>query len=436
MYIKVKRVLDIIFSILFILGLSPMLIVISVLLYIKYHKVIYKQERSGLNNKIFNMYKFYTIHNGNIDNLGKFLRKSGLDELPQLINIINGDMSFIGPRAWVTDYSKYFNDYQLNRLKVLPGITGYSQVSGRYKLNIFEKIEHDIYYVNNVNFWFDFKIFIKTFGIILDKNNSYLYDYSYEIEILKNQNYDYKPLVSIIIPNYNKEKYLDKCLKSILDQSYENYEVIIVDDASTDSSVSIIEKYINNKIKLIKLNENKGIAYARNIGLKNSKGRMICFLDSDDYWNQDKLTIQVKYMIENKIGFSFTSYYFVRDNKLIKKAKCPHTINFKKALKNTIIWTSTVMIDTTLIDKKYLLMPNIKSEDTACWYSILKRGYIAYSINKPLSYYVRSNNTESSNKLQAVKNTFNLYYKYLDYNMFKSSYYFIWYLFNTIKKRL
>lgn len=436
MYLKIKRFIDILLSIILIIVLFPILLLLSIILYLKYKNIIFKQKRNGINNKEFIIYKFYTIHNDKIDNLGKFLRKTGLDELPQIINILKGDMSFIGPRPWVIDYSKYFNDYQKQRLNVLPGITGYSQVTGRYNLNIFEKIEHDIYYVNNISFIFDLKILIKTIFVIFRKSNSYKYDYEKEIEELKYQEYDFNPLVSIIIPNYNKEKYLEKCINSVLNQSYSNYEIIIIDDGSTDNSLNIINKFKNKKIKLIKFDKNMGIANARNVGIKSANGKMICFLDSDDYWDKDKLKIQVNYMIQNKIGFSFTEYYFVKNNKIVNQAYTPHTVNFKEALKNTIIWTSTVMIDTSIIDKKYIKMPDIKRQDTACWFSILKRGFIAYSINKPLAYYVRYSNTESSNKIKAVKNTWNLYYKYLNYNIFKSSYYFLFYLFNTIKKRL
>lgn len=435
-YLKIKRNLDIAFSIILIIILLPTLLSISIILLLKNKKIIFRQYRSGLNNEKFVIYKFNTINNEKIDPFCKFLRKTGLDELPQLFNILKGDMSFIGPRAWVTDYSKNFTNYQLKRLQVLPGITGYSQVSGRYKLSIFEKIEHDIYYVEHVNFLFDLKIFLKTFIIIFYKNNSYINNYQKEIETLKCQKYDFNPLVSIIIPNYNKEKYIEKCIKNVFNQTYDNFELIIIDDASTDKSLEIIEKFKTNKIKLIKLKQNKGIANARNIGINLSTGRMICFLDSDDYWDENKLKIQVEYMIRNNVGFSFTEYYFVRNNNIVGMAHTPHTLKYKQALKNTIIWTSTVMIDTAIIKKEQIKMPNVPRQDTACWFTILKKGYVAYSIDKPLSYYVRYNDSISANKLYAVKKTYDLYHKFLKFGSIKSCYYFSWYLFNTVKKRL
>lgn len=434
-YLKVKKIFDMVFSIIFSIIFLPLLLLISIILFITHRKIIFKQERSGLHNKSFIMYKFNTIDNGKIDIFCKLLRITGLDELPQLFNIIKGDMSFIGPRAWVLDYSKYFNDYQLQRLNVLPGITGYSQVSGRYKLNIFEKIEHDIYYVNNVSILFDIKVIIKTIFTIF-RSNSYIYDYQKEIDMLKKQEYDFNPLVSIIVPNYNKEKYIEKCIDSVLKQSYTNYELIIVDDGSTDNSIDIINRYNSNKIKLIKLSKNTGIANARNKGIKCANGRMICFLDSDDYWNKDKLKIQVNYMIQNKISFCFSEYYFVRDDKIVGIAYTPHTLVYKEALKNTIIWTSTVMIDTNVINKKLIYMPDVPRQDTACWYTILKNGYTAYSINYPLSYYVRHSSSESANKFRAIKLTWNLYHNFLGLNFIKTNYYFCYYLFNTVKKRL
>ena len=441
MYNKyIKRFLDITFSIILIVILLPLLIIISLTLYIKYNKIIYKQERSGINNKVFNMYKFITVYNNKTDRFGLFLRRFKLDALSQLINIIKGEMSFIGPRPLVLEYYKQFNDYQKNRLKVLPGITGYAQINGRNILSVYEKIENHIYYVNNVSFKLDLYILIKTITCIFKYNYSSDENNNIEKEItyLKNYKLNYNPLVSIVIANYNKEKYIKKCIDSVLNQTYKNYEIIIVDDASTDRCVSIIKKIKNDKIKLIINKKNMGIAYSRNRGIKLAKGKYLCFLDSDDYWDKNKLKIQLNYMIQNNLNFTFMSYYFTDEyENILKKVNVPHMLNYKKALKNTIIWTSTVMINVDNIKKKNIYMPNIKrGQDAACWFQILKLNNRAYGLNKALSYYRRYNTSVSANKLVAVKRTWNIYRNVEKFGIIKSSYYFVFYLTNAILKRL
>lgn len=159
MYLKIKRIFDILFSIIVIILLLPLYLIIGIYLKISNRgKIIFKQKRTGKMNKEFLIYKFSTSNNN------KILRKYGLDELPQLINILKGDMSFVGPRPWIIEYSKFFNKKQLKRLNIYPGLTGYAQINS--STNIFEKIDKDIYYVDNVNIVLDIKILFKTIIMI------------------------------------------------------------------------------------------------------------------------------------------------------------------------------------------------------------------------------------------------------------------------------
>ena len=169
----IKRILDVILSMILIIILSPLLLIISILIKIDSKgPVIFKQTRTGKNNKDFVLYKFRSMHANNdfnnkteedkVTKIGNILRKTSLDELPQLFNIVKGEMSFIGPRPWVTEYAKYFTEEQRKRLEVLPGITGLAQCSGRNNLTILDRINIDIQYVENISFILDLKIVFKT----------------------------------------------------------------------------------------------------------------------------------------------------------------------------------------------------------------------------------------------------------------------------------
>ena len=189
MYKIIKRFFDLFFAIGLLIVLLPLFLIIIFFQYIYgLTPIIFIQYRSGKNNKNFKINKFKTINNYNQTNkYGMFLRNTGLDELPQLINILKGEMSFIGPRAWITDYTKYFNKRQLKRLEVLPGITGLAQIN---KCNtVFDKINKDIEYVENISFLLDIKIIIKTILMILLNRKEKISQEAIQLEIkdLKNQ---------------------------------------------------------------------------------------------------------------------------------------------------------------------------------------------------------------------------------------------------------
>ena len=211
MYRKViKKLLDLILALILVILLSPLMIIIAIMIKIDSKgPVIFKQIRSGKNNKNFTLYKFRSmIYNNNlydtsvedqVTKIGRILRKTSLDELPQLFNILKGEMSFIGPRPWILDYAKYFTKHQMRRLEVLPGITGLAQCSGRNNLGIIERIDIDVEYVENMSLFLDIYIVLKTIKSVLKKegfsnSKSAIHE---ELNILKNQNK---------IPNRKKNK--------------------------------------------------------------------------------------------------------------------------------------------------------------------------------------------------------------------------------------
>lgn len=195
----IKRILDIILSIALFIVLLPLLIIIAIIIKIDSEgPVIFKQVRVGTNGKKFKILKFRTMvkdaekkFNLNIDKdnlgslvfqdkgdtrvtkVGAFLRKTSLDELPQLINVFIGDMSLVGPRPEIPAVADYYNDIQKLRLKVRPGITGLAQVSGRGEIELEKTIEYDLTYIKNFSLWLDIKILLKTIAVVFKREGAY-----------------------------------------------------------------------------------------------------------------------------------------------------------------------------------------------------------------------------------------------------------------------
>jgi glycosyltransferase involved in cell wall biosynthesis len=242
--------------------------------------------------------------------------------------------------------------------------------------------------------------------------------------------------VSVIIPNYNCEKFINQTIDSVIAQTFDNWEMIIVDDCSADNSVSIIEKYANNEkcIKLIKLDKNSGVSNARNIGLQNAKGNYIAFLDSDDYWDKNKLQEQISFMKDQNIPLSYTSYIKIDEKgEKIGEIKAPESVDYKKMLKSNFIACSSSMVKKEAIGD--LTFPSLKlRQDHAFWLSILKKGYIAYGLNKPLLFYRVRSNSASSNKIIAAKYQWKLYRETEKLPLYKAAWYFFNYsILGTIK---
>ncbi len=249
----------------------------------------------------------------------------------------------------------------------------------------------------------------------------------------------YLDLVSIVTPTYNSENFISETIHSILNQSYTNFELILIDDCSIDSTVEIVRTFSekDSRVKLIQLESNSGAAVARNIGLENSKGRFIAFCDCDDIWFQNKLEYQIRFMLDKAIPISFTSYQLINENgeSMNKVINAIDKITYLEYLKNTIIGMSTSMIDTSLV--KEFRFENIRTrQDTMLWITLLKRGHVAYGIKEVLVKYTVRSNSISANKFKAAAKVWDLYYNKEKMGFFKASYYFLFYVFNAIKKRI
>ncbi len=233
-------------------------------------------------------------------------------------------------------------------------------------------------------------------------------------------------LVSIITPMYNSEKFIDETIKSVLNQTYKEWEMIVVDDNSADKGAEIVERYANldERIKLIRLNKNQGGAVARNIAIKNSHGDYIAFLDSDDIWTPTKLEVQLRFMQENNYPFTFTAYQQITEEgkKTKKIIKVPSTLNYRQALLKNPIGCLTVIYDVQKLGKVY--MPLIrKRQDYALWLKILKKGITGHGLNENLAYYRLRKNSVSSNKIDLIKYQWKLYREIEKLSFFESVFY-------------
>lgn len=238
-------------------------------------------------------------------------------------------------------------------------------------------------------------------------------------------------MISIIVPVYNAAAYLTETIENVTRQTYTDWELLLVNDCSKDQSETVIRQYLENhpdqRIHLINLPENGGAAKARNRGLMAAKGRYIAFLDADDIWAPEKLEKELAFLKEKNAGFVFTAYEFGDANGVGtgKVVQVPETLAYQQALSRTIIFTTTVLLDTEKISKDLIQMPIIKSEDTATWWQILKAGYVAYGLNETLAVYRRPAKSLSSNKLEAIRRIWHLYREIGELSVVSSAWYLI-----------
>lgn len=245
-------------------------------------------------------------------------------------------------------------------------------------------------------------------------------------------------LVSIITPIFNSSTYIDTTIKSIIAQTYKNWELILIDDGSEDNSIAIIEPFIamDKRIKLIKHAKNLGVASARNSGTKMAKGKFIAFLDSDDTWDKDKLRIQINFMQNNNCALSYTAYRKINTTgiTLTEKIEVPDEVNYNSLLRHNVIAFLTSMYDVSVIGKRYFT--NIGHEDFVFWLDILKENHIGLGINKVLASYRIHHSSLSHNKFKAAKYTWKIYRQNQKLPFLRSLYYFSNYMLNTSKKYL
>ena len=243
------------------------------------------------------------------------------------------------------------------------------------------------------------------------------------------------PKVSVIMPSFNSCKYIEEAVTSVLNQSYEELEVLIIDAGSTDGTVELIKQFIadDNRVKYINNINDKGPAHARQVGIKKCDGVYIAFLDADDYWLPDKLEKQLEFMQENEIKFSYTGYRSINEDG--KNLSCPilmrDSYNLKHALVGRGIGILTIMIEKSLLHDEIIKTRSDFAEDYLWWLLILKEGHIAKQINIDGARYRKTKKSRSKNRFAHQLSLWHIYRKEVDLGLITAFVYYTIYVINV-----
>ena len=244
--------------------------------------------------------------------------------------------------------------------------------------------------------------------------------------------------VDVILPNFNKRKYLEEAIQSVLDQSYKKWKLYIIDDCSNDDSIKILDKFKDhNNIIIKQLSKNKGPSFCRNLGLRISSSEYIAFIDSDDYWKKDKLKDQINFMKKNNYKFTYTDYtpFFQTDDKkkILKPTNIVKKFNLKKFTFNSSINTTTMILSRSLVGN--LKFKKIKKlEDYLFKCEILKKDFLAHKLNSNSAFYRILEISRSSNKIKNLFYLWKINRKYLNYNFINNLSSIIMITINSLKK--
>jgi teichuronic acid biosynthesis glycosyltransferase TuaG len=240
--------------------------------------------------------------------------------------------------------------------------------------------------------------------------------------------------VSVIMPTYNVENFISDSIQSVLDQTYQDWELVISDDGSTDGTLALLERFqeSDTRIKLLRPHRNSGPAHARNLAIAAAQGRYIAFLDSDDLWKPMKLARQLAFMEGRDIAFSFSSYDRIdEDGNYINTHWVQTPVTYRDLLKTCVIGCLTAVYDTEKIGKVY--MPDIrKRQDLGLWLRILKMTGQAVPLSESLALYRLRKNSVSADKISAAKHTWSIYRDVERLGLMQSAYYFANYAVNGV----
>jgi teichuronic acid biosynthesis glycosyltransferase TuaG len=241
-------------------------------------------------------------------------------------------------------------------------------------------------------------------------------------------------LVSIIIPYYRKKTFILETINSVLKQSYKYFEIIIVYDDQDKSDLTLIEniKKKDNRIKLFLNDKNLGAGLSRNIGIKNSMGSFIAFLDADDLWHYNKLEKQITYMMQNDYFISHTSYVIIDCNDKVLKKRTSKDLNYDDLIKSCDVGLSSVIIKRDVLKQEQFSDLKTK-EDYLLWLKLAKKGFIFHALKENLTFWRKSKNSLSSSISRKLFDGYNLYHKHLGNSFLKSlflllrlSFYYLW----------
>ncbi len=256
-----------------------------------------------------------------------------------------------------------------------------------------------------------------------------------------------QPIVSIITPNYNGQKFIKNTIESVINQTFKDWEMLIVDDGSTDNSKKIINKYVHKdaRIKLLTTDIVKfpkfiqGPASARNTAIDAAQGRYIAFVDSDDLWYEDKLAKQILFLKENNYAIASTWYDIINElgEKVGENAPCDLKLSYEDLLKNCKVGCLTMMFDTQKIGKQFIDLNRYdKNADYSLWLKITKQGYNIYFLHNKLSAYRLVKGSISANKFKAIIHQWIMLRKVEKLNFLFALYNFFFYLKSGLSKKL
>lgn len=243
-------------------------------------------------------------------------------------------------------------------------------------------------------------------------------------------------LISIIMAAYNAEKTIGHSISSVLDQTYPNFELLVVNDCSTDGTEKLVESFAakDSRVHLISNEKNSGVSYTRKHGLEEAKGDWIAILDSDDAWAPEKLEKQIALQEKTNADLLFTGSTFVdADGQPISwYLAAPAEVTYRRLLKQNILSNSSALVRKELYAKHYASGDGMH-EDFAIWLSILKEGRKAYGVDEPLLIYRIAKSSKSGNKFKAAKMNWNTY-RYVGLNVAETIYYEAWYMVKNVIK--
>lgn len=283
-------------------------------------------------------------------------------------------------------------------------------------------------------------------------------------------------LVSVIVPVYRAAGYIAETIRMVREQTYPAWELLLIEDCSPDESAEVIRRELKDwrhsaepreipalekaggengetagfrsveeytdeaghRVLLVCKEHNEGAASARNTGLDLARGRYIAYLDADDVWYPEKLEKELRFMRDRQAGFVFTAYEFGDEQARPtgKVVHVPQKLTYRQALSRTVIFTTTVLFDRTVIPAGLMRMPLVESEDTASWWQILRSGYCAFGLDEVLAVYRRPAKSLSSNKLTAVRRIWNLYRRQEKLSVPAAFRYFIPWAYRATMRRL
>lgn len=441
-----KRALDIGCSLAAIICFGWLYVIVAFLVKVKLGSpVLFTQPRPGKDEKVFKMYKFRTMtderdENGELlpdevrlTSFGKWLRSTSLDELPEAFNILKGDMSIIGPRPQLVRDMVFMTEEQRKRHNVRPGLSGLAQVNGRNDIDWEDKLDWDLKYIKHISFWGDVKIvfqtvmkaFVKKEGItegdmataedfgdyLLSKGRVSEGEYKDRQKEARNilEGKDMikreQGLVSIIMPSYNTAPYIKKTIESVLNQTYTNWELLLVDDCSTDNTDEVLATIIDSRIRYFKNEKNSGAAVSRNKALREARGQWIAFLDSDDLWLPEKLEKQIQFMEKNNYHFSYTNYVEIDESGKMTGVKVTGPKKITKTGMFNYCWPGCL---TVMYDADYVGLIQIadikKNNDYAMWLKVCKKAD-CYLLDEYLAEYRkgRSGSISTQSVLTMIK---------------------------------